>query len=170
MSKRTLLLNQGYQPIKAISWERAICMQYLDKVDVLESYDWIVWKNEEGNIEYKAPAVIRLRSASKSGPMKVKFSRANLYSRDNKTCQYCGESCSYKDLTMDHVVPKSLGGRTSWNNIVSCCRDCNTFKADRTPKQANMRLINKPSYPSIKTFYQTYDTEEVPDQWNNWLF
>jgi 5-methylcytosine-specific restriction endonuclease McrA len=149
-------------------------MKFLEKVDVLESYDWIVWKSkkEEGKKQtiFKAPAVVRLRHATKAGPMRVKFSRTNVYSRDNRECQYCGEPCSLKDLTLDHVVPKSMGGRTTWNNIVSCCRDCNTKKADRTPKQAEMKLINKPSYPSVKTFYQKYNEEDIPEQWNNWIF
>lgn len=167
MKKRTLLLNLGYMPIKSISWKRAICMFFLGKVDVLETYDW---KISSPSCEFPAPAVIKLKTAVNSGPMRIKFSRANIYSRDKKTCQYCGKITSIKDLTLDHVVPKSMGGRTTWTNIVACCKLCNSQKADKTPKQADMKLLSKPSYPNMKTFYQNYSSESIPEQWNNWLY
>lgn len=165
--KKTLLLNQGYQPIKALSWKRAICMYILEKVDILEEYEETI---SSPSVEFKVPAVIRLKHQAKVEPMKIRFSRANIYARDKKTCQYCGEKFRPQNLTLDHVIPKSFGGKTAWTNIVSCCKDCNTEKANRTPQQANMRLVQRPSYPSVKTMYSDYLGGNVPKEWNNWIF
>jgi len=164
--KKTLLLNQGYQPIKAISWQRAICMHFLEKVDVLESYEWTICSP---SIKLNAPAVVRLKYHSSTEPMRLRFSRGNIYARDDKTCQYCSKKHPPKDLTLDHVIPKSIGGRTTWTNIVTACSGCNTRKADRTPQQAGMKLLSKPVYPTVKSLYSSIGGEEIPEQWNNWI-
>lgn len=164
--RKTLLLNQGYQPIKAISWKRAICLHILDKVDVLENYKD---KISSPSIEFNVPAVIRLRNHANVGPMKIRFSRANIYSRDKKVCQYCGNKFKPQELTLDHVIPKSVGGKTTWTNIVTSCKDCNTVKANRTPQQAGMRLIQRPAYPDIKAMYSDVVGESVPAEWSDWV-
>jgi len=164
--RKTLLLNQGYQPIKAISWRRAICLHILEKVDVLESYKE---KISSPSIQFNIPAVIRLRNQSKSEPMKIRFSRANIYARDNKVCQYCEKKFKPQDLTLDHVIPKSVGGKTSWKNIVTSCKDCNTEKANRTPQQAKMKLAKRPEYPNVKAMYSDYSDGSIPEEWNNWV-
>jgi 5-methylcytosine-specific restriction endonuclease McrA len=165
--RKTLLLNQGYQPIKAISWKRAICMHFLEKVEVLENYDWTI---NSPSLQLSAPAVVRLKYNAKAEPMRIRFSRGNIYARDNKVCQYCNKKFSAKHLTLDHVIPRSLGGRTTWTNIVTACQDCNTKKADKTPQQANMKLLSKPTYPSVQTLYANAIGGRIPEQWNNWLF
>ena len=165
--ERTLLLNQGYQPLKIISWKRAMCMHILEKVEVLASYDWKVRSAFEA---FPAPAVVRLTHATKTQPHRIRFSRTNIYSRDNKTCQYCGEKFHVKDLTLDHVIPRSMGGRTTWTNIVTACIGCNTGKANRTPQQASMRLIKQPIYPGVLGSYGKYlDSNRVPNEWHDWL-
>lgn len=166
INKRTLLLNQGYQPIKAISAKRAICMYILEKVDVLEHYKETI---SSPSIEFNIPAVIRLKNQAKVKPMRVRFSRSNIYTRDDKICQYCGNKFKPQELTLDHVIPKSFGGKTTWTNIVTCCKTCNTQKANRTPQQANMRLINRPSYPGVKFMYSNM-SGKMPEQWSNWFF
>jgi 5-methylcytosine-specific restriction endonuclease McrA len=141
-------------------------MHILDKVDVLESYEE---KINSPSVQFQIPAVVRLRKYSKSKPMRIRFSRGNIYNRDNKTCQYCGESARLSDLTMDHVIPKSVGGKTTWTNIVTCCKTCNTAKANRTPQQAGMRLIARPEYPNVKSMYASPIDGTIPKEWENWI-
>lgn len=164
---KTLLLNQGYQPIKAISWKRAICMFILDKVDILEEYQE---KISSPSIQFNLPAVVRLKHQTRSEPMRVRFSRAGIYARDKKTCHYCGNVFKSQDLTLDHVIPKSIGGKASWTNIVTSCKDCNTQKANKTPQQAGMRLIKRPEYPNPKSLYSSLvGNGDFPEEWNNWI-
>lgn len=166
LRRETLLLNQGYQIIKPISWKRAICLHFLGKVDILEEYSD---KVSSPSIKLSLPAVVRLRHQTKVEPMKVRFSRAAVYSRDNRTCQYCNKQFKVQDLTLDHVIPKSVGGKTSWTNIVSCCQGCNTLKANRTPQQANMKLIKRPAYPTTKSIFSANIDGSIPAEWQNWL-
>lgn len=165
--ERTLLLSQGYQPLKIISWKRAMCMMFLDKVEIVETYDWMI---NSARAQFSAPAVVRLVHPTKMIKHRIRFSRSNIYARDDKTCQYCTIRFGVQDLTLDHVIPKSSGGRTSWTNIVTCCIDCNRDKADRTPQQADMELLNKPVYPGILGSYHKYlQGRGVPNQWDQWL-
>jgi len=164
---KTLLLSQGYQLIKKISPYRAICMHILGKVDVVEEYKATI---KSPSLKIKIPAVVRLRHNTRVEPLKVRFSRAAVYARDGNVCQYCGGKFKKSNLTLDHVIPKSFGGKTQWTNIVSCCKSCNTKKANRTPHQAGMRLIQKPKYPNPKLVYVDNLGEEIPEEWKNWIF
>jgi len=164
---KTLLLTSGYQPIKRIDCKRAICMSILEKVDVIESYDRYIGSP---SIRIQIPSVIRLKHVIKTKPMRIRYSRANIYTRDDKICQYCNVKFQVKDLTLDHVIPKSCGGRTSWSNIVTCCQSCNTMKADRTPQQAGMLLVKKPKYPSLKNYFESSSGEKIPEQWEKYLY
>ena len=142
---QTLLLDQGYAPIKTISWQRAVTLMFLNKVEIVETYDGFA---HSSTMVIKIPAVVRLLRAFKRFRKPVKFSRLNVLARDNYTCQYCGDKLPISELTYDHVVPRSQGGTTVWNNIVSCCSEDNLRKANRTPEQAGMKLIKKPVRPS----------------------
>lgn len=166
-NKKTLLLSQGYQLIKRIDPKKAICMYFLDKVDIVEEYPDFI---SSPSVKVHLPAVVRLKHYTKTEPLKVRFSRKNIYARDKKVCQYCGENFKPEFLTLDHVIPKSFGGQTSWTNIVSCCKPCNTKKADRTPQQAKMRLLSMPKYPNVKMVYAETLNGEIPEEWKNWLF
>src|SRR5215212_1190473 len=141
---QTLLLNQGFEPIKVISWQRAITLLFLGKVEVLEEYAHGV---RSVNLIIKVPAVVRLLRAFRRHARPVKFSRVNIYARDHYRCQYCGKKAAMHELTYDHVIPRSQGGRTEWTNIVTCCYDCNRKKGGRTPEQAGMRLLRAPKRP-----------------------
>jgi 5-methylcytosine-specific restriction endonuclease McrA len=143
-------------------------MQVLDKVDVLETYKEIVY--DSPNMTIYAPAVVRLKKFSRFEPMKLRFSRANVYARDKKICQYCGNKFQLRQLTLDHVIPKSMGGDNSWTNIVTACRGCNAKKADRTPQQAKMKLLNRPQYPNARSIYRNQLGENLPIEWQNWIF
>jgi len=106
-SSQTLLLNQGFEPIKVISWQRAITLLFLGKVEVLEEYDHNI---RSVTMIIKIPAVVRLLRAFRRHARPVKFSRVNIYARDNYRCQYCGKKAPISDLTYDHVLPRSQGG------------------------------------------------------------
>ncbi|MGE5186671.1 MAG: HNH endonuclease, partial [Acidobacteriota bacterium] len=99
-TSRTLLLTQGYEPIQIISWQRAITLLALDKVEVVEEYDAAI---RAASIMLRVPAVVRLRKLFRRAPRPVKFSRVNIYARDSYRCQYCGVACGVDELTYDHV-------------------------------------------------------------------
>ncbi len=165
---RTLLLTAGYEPLNVISWQRAITLYTLDKVDVVEEYD-----AEIRAVSYvvRVPAVVRLRKAFRRHVKPVKFSRVNIYARDHHRCQYCGDKCTIAGLTYDHVVPRSRGGATSWDNIVSCCYTCNARKANRTPAEAKMRLLAKPTRPTWLPEVQIrVSAKSIPDAWRDYVY
>lgn len=164
--QKTLLLNSSFHPLKAISWERAVCMHFLEKVDVLACYDKTV---SSATTSMQVPAVVRLRHHVTVHPTGIRFSRRNIYVRDEHTCQYCMGEFHFNDLTLDHVIPRSMGGRTTWSNIVTCCKDCNWKKADKTPNQAGMKLLKKPKTPTVKNFYQMHN-RDIPEEWQGWIF
>ena len=145
MSTTTLMLTPWMAPHRVISWQRAVVLLYLGKVEVLEEYDdWLV----APSTAIRTPAVVRLTKGSVSTKNKVRFSRTNVFTRDGFRCQYCGEKKEMRQLNYDHVVPRVRGGRTAWENIVTCCYPCNDRKGSRTPEEAGMTLRKKPLKPS----------------------
>jgi 5-methylcytosine-specific restriction endonuclease McrA len=165
---RTLLLSQGYEPIKIISWQRAMTLLTLDKVEVIEEYDTEI---RARSLVINVPAVVRLRKAFRRHAKPVKFSRVNIYARDGYRCQYCGARCSIDELTYDHVIPRSRGGRTTWDNIVSCCYACNAEKANRTPAEARMKLRSTPARPTWMPSVQIrISARSVPDAWRDYVY
>jgi len=164
---QTLLLDNGYQPIKTISWQRAISMLTLGKVEVIETYDQEIHSRF---LIIKLPAVVRLVNFFRRHKQRVKFSRQNILARDRWTCQYCSEKVTTQEMTMDHVVPRAQGGKTEWENIVTCCGECNSKKADRTPQQAKMRLRKKPERPSWVPIFSIQLSGSVPEQWASYLY
>ena len=164
----TLLLSAGYEPIKVVSWQRAITLLTLGKVEVVEEYDRHV---RSPTVVVKMPAVVRLLQAFRRHRKPVKFSRINIYARDRYRCQYCSRKLPIADLTYDHVVPRARGGKTDWENIVTACAPCNLRKADRTPEQAGMRLIVKPIRPSwVPAMTLQISRKTVPDAWRDYLY
>lgn len=165
---RTLLLSQSYEPIKVISWQRAITLLTLGKIEVVEEYDREV---RAVSVVLRTPAVVRLLRAFRRHQKPVKFSRVNIYTRDKHRCQYCGCKAAVADLTYDHVVPRSQGGQTTWTNIVTCCYECNRTKANRTPQQAGMRLLSEPVQPRwIPAVTIRLSTRSVPEAWQDYLY
>jgi 5-methylcytosine-specific restriction endonuclease McrA len=165
---RTLVLSQGYEPLKIVSWQRAITLLFLGKVEVIEEYDRNI---KTTSLVIKIPAVVRLLAAIRRHKQPVKFSRVNIYGRDKYTCQFCGAKQSIGELTYDHVVPRSQGGKTTWTNIVTACEPCNRKKANRTPEQANMRLLAQPVQPkAMPVLVVTVNKESMPDAWRDYLY
>jgi len=167
-STRTLLLSQGYEPLQIISWQRALTLHALAKVDVVASYDAEV---RAVSLVVRVPAVVRLRKAFPRRARPVKFSRVNIYARDGYRCQYCGATCTVSELTYDHVIPRSRGGRTTWENIVSACYACNRRKANRTPAEAGMALRKRPVRPTwIPARQIIVSTRSVPEAWRDYVY
>jgi 5-methylcytosine-specific restriction endonuclease McrA len=166
--EQVLLLNITYEPLRIINWKKAITLLLLDKVEVLEEYGREI---HSVSFRVKLPSVVRLLRLVKRPRDPVRFSRQNIYARDKYRCQYCGETFPPEDLTYDHVIPRSRGGKTQWSNIVTCCIQCNRKKGGRTPKEAWMRLIRKPSRPKwLPALKITIGFREVPQSWREYLY
>jgi len=165
---RTLMLSQSYEPVKVISWRRAVTLLSLGKVEIVEEYDGFV---RSPTIVIKVPAVVRLLRAFKRFRKQVRFSRINIYARDNYTCQYCGAKKRIADLTYDHVTPRSQGGKTTWTNIATCCVECNSKKGGRTPTQADMKLCRQPRQPSaVPALAIRISRNSVAAVWQDYLY
>lgn len=166
--EQTLLLNVTYEPLRLISWQKAVALFTLGKVEVVEEYD-----REVRSVSFvmKLPAVVRLLRCVKWRDDSIPFSRRNIYVRDHGKCQYCGESLSQKEITFDHVIPQSQGGQTTWENIVVCCVACNAKKGGRTPKQAGMKLLSHPQRPAWNlAFRLTIGIRQMPTSWRDYLY
>jgi 5-methylcytosine-specific restriction endonuclease McrA len=165
---RTLLLNTTFEPLDVLSWKKAITLVFLGKVEVLREYE----REITGvSITMKQPAVVRLLRLVRSNHTNVKFSRRNIFLRDDYTCQYCGQRFETKNLTCDHITPKSRGGTTEWTNIVTCCTRCNLKKSDKLPDEVEMYPRKRPSRPN--GFYMLMlhvGIKVLPEYWKDYLF
>ena len=165
-----LVLNKLYMAVHVVNARKAftlLCKELAEVVSVDDgqwaSYDFESWcelselksefKDEDEDwirtvsLEIQVPRIIRLLTYDKLPRQHVKFNRRNLFARDQSRCQYCGKKFPTSELTLDHVVPRSQGGQTTWENIVCACVECNSRKGGRTPRQANMGLQKKPIKP-----------------------
>lgn len=166
MEARTLVLDTGYQPLGIISWQRAITLWCKGYVEIVEEYVdlWV----HSARQAFKVPSIIRFVKNIFKKIRKVKFSRENVYARDKGKCQYCSIPVTREEFTLDHVVPRALGGITEWTNVVVCCVDCNRQKQDKPLHKSGMRLINEPVKP--KNLFQTmYWHKGSPDSWKDYL-
>lgn len=166
----TLVLDQGYRPLKIVSWQRAVTLLYQNKIELVEEY--ADCEIRAVSITIKMPAVVRLLNAVRRTKRSTKFSRLNILTRDKFACQYCGRRKSFRELNYDHVVPRSQGGKTTWTNIVACCIICNQRKGGRTPEQAGMRLLSKPRRPEELplTALRFEPGTKLPDQWRSYVY
>ena len=165
---RTLVLNQGYEPIRVVNWQRAVTMIWLEKATVLTEYNDAVHSRD---LTWQVPAVIWLRSKAKRFVPDVKLTRHYVYARDSWCCQYCGEQFSASVLTFDHVVPRARGGKTSWNNVVTCCTPCNQRKSDQTLKSSKMTLLRKPRKPRWMPalLVKSLSDHTMPSLWHDYV-
>jgi 5-methylcytosine-specific restriction endonuclease McrA len=175
LTHNVLVLNKYYQAIRVVNVRRAFSMLCREMAEVIhieedaqgqskwqnlnfadwqelsqlkkefepDGFDWI----HTVRFQIAVPRIIRLLGYDKLPRQDVKFNRRNIYARDSSKCQYCGKKFSTTELSLDHVLPKSQGGKSSWENIVCCCVKCNVKKGGRTPEQAHMHLITKPVKP-----------------------
>lgn len=164
----TLLLNSTFEPLRVVTWKKAILMVMLGKVEVVEAYDRTI---SGVRFSIHLPAVIRLNRLVKRKSPIIKFSRQNLYVRDKGVCQYCGTPYEQRELTYDHVIPRSRGGQTEWNNVVTCCISCNLKKGGRTPEEAGMALMKRPKAPIwIPLLTKSLGIDEPPPSWKDYLY
>jgi 5-methylcytosine-specific restriction endonuclease McrA len=164
----TLVLNRSWQPIQVTTVVRALAMLWNGNAKAVEPdeyrlYDWDEWSGlgpapgrpcvRTARSSFRAPEVVRLAHYDRLPGAAVAFSRRNVAKRDHHTCQYCGTQPGAESITIDHVVPRSQGGASSWTNCVAACARCNALKADRTPEQAGMAPRRRPVRPEWRPHY-----------------
>ncbi len=179
MDARVLVLNRSYQPVAVTRATRAFGLLFSGAARALDaefrSFDFPSWAelgHEYGDdvihtprMVLKVPRVVVLQAYDRMPRTQVRFSRQNVYLRDGFTCQYCGKVFPRAQLNLDHVVPRSQGGRTSWENVVCSCVRCNLNKGGRTPQQAGLRVLNPPKRPSWSSLAPSFG--KVP--YKEWL-
>lgn len=174
---KCLVLNADYTPLNVISWQRAVSLLLKKEYNLNIDIDFIEFYNTNikcVNKSVSIPAVIKTKQYWNISNRKVKFSRKNLFIRDNYTCQYCGLIKDISELTYDHIIPKSqwnydIGNPTTWLNITTACVKCNRKKANRNPTQARMPILNNPTIPNKQTKYLPslmYENSiSIPPEW-----
>lgn len=140
---KVLVLNSDYTPLNVTSVRKGFVLVIKGKAEVLKQD---AEKLSSSVKEFVKPLIIRLLSYVKFKNRGVRLNRKRIYKRDNNQCVYCG---SEKNLTIDHILPRSRGGKNSWTNLVTCCSSCNRKKGDRTPEEANMKLMVRPFEPTL---------------------
>lgn len=149
--RRVLVLNQDYSPISVCTAERAFLLVFLEKAELIHEVSDVEMRSV--NKAYPMPSVIRLARYISLPYKSVMLSRQNIFKRDGGTCLYCG---SKKELTLDHVLPKSRSGKSTWSNLATACKRCNSLKGDKTPEEANMPLSKVPFKPSYVMFVRNF--------------
>jgi len=166
----TLVLTASYEPVARVSWKRAVTLLFDGKVEVIEEYEDRFVRSI--TLEIKMPSVIRFLRAVRARKQMPKFSRENVYARDNGRCQYCAKKVPRQEATYDHVVPRALGGKTTWENVVICCVPCNQKKGARLAADVGMRLHSIPrrprKLPDAWRMTFTFQTG-MPHSWKSWL-
>jgi 5-methylcytosine-specific restriction endonuclease McrA len=197
LNANVLVLNRYYQAIRVINVRRAFSLLCRELAEVIhiekdasgqakwQNLDFDEWQElSQLKAEFEpdghdwihtvrfaiaVPRIIRLLGYDKLPRQDVKFNRRNIYARDSNRCQYCGKRMPTTELSLDHVVPKSQGGKSSWDNIVCCCVRCNVKKGGRTPEQAHMHLITKPVKPKRSPVINIKLADERYSSWKQFL-
>jgi len=178
-----LVLNRVYQPVHVTSVRRAISLLYQGVAKALDEqfqlFDFESWSalaaaaHDEAihtpSRRIRVPRVIVLVAHAMLPRVRVRFSRFNVYARDDSTCQYCGRRLPRSELNLDHVVPRSRGGRTSWENVVCSCVACNLRKGGRTPGEAGMDLLRSPLRPRWNPLFRSAARRALYQQWMPFL-
>jgi 5-methylcytosine-specific restriction endonuclease McrA len=155
----------SYFPLSLLSWQDAVTAVFKEHVTVVAEYDKVI---RSPSTSMRLPSVVAVRDYVKIAN-RVAFTRFNVFLRDRFRCQYCGESFPAKDLTFEHVIPKSKGGETSWTNIVAACEPCNTAKDNRT----EMRPIRAPFVPTARELMavrRALPQGYLHESWLDWLY
>jgi 5-methylcytosine-specific restriction endonuclease McrA len=170
LSSSVLVLNRYYMAVHVVNVRRALGLLFRELAEVIHfeegqygNYNFESWREISAmrasfkgqhddwirgvNFELQAPRVIRLLSYDRVPKQSIRFNRRNLFARDGNHCQYCGKTFPTSELSLDHVMPRSRGGETSWENVVCACVACNVRKGGRTPTEAHMKLIRHPVKP-----------------------
>ena len=164
MKHSVLVLNQNYEAISICTVRRAFLLVFLKKAEMIDALDGEYFRSSLQVFEI--PSIIRLKNYVKVPHRKVALSRTNIFKRDGERCVYCGTT---KDLTIDHVIPRSKGGTESWENLVTACHSCNSKKGNRTPEEAGMTMLSKPFKPSYIFFMKDFNGK-IRESWKPFLF
>lgn len=166
--KQTLVLDVGYVAINIIPWTDAIRLLCLEKCELVEEYEDVV---RSAYTKMNVPAVIRLKKRiQRQGNKKLRLTKYRVFIRDGGACCYCNKKLQLSEATLDHIVPRSQGGQTTWHNVVISCMNDNNMKGGRTPEQAKMPLKKKPYEPSFDSLVSiTIRSKSVYDEWKFWL-
>jgi 5-methylcytosine-specific restriction endonuclease McrA len=188
-----LVLNKLFMAVHIISVRRAFCLLCKDLAEVVgledgqfATYNFHSWREvseyrakhfrqedddwvRTATSEIQVPRIIRLVAYEKLPKQTVKFNRRNIFARDNNQCQYCGRKYPTNELSLDHVIPRSQGGVSTWDNIVCACVSCNVKKGGRTPKQAHLSLVRKPEKPKRSPLLNLKLTHKKYQSWKTFL-
>lgn len=189
---RVLVLNKHYMAIRIIRVRRAFSLLFRKQAEVI-SYDQGMYSNHDFeswrqlselkqafeaedhdwistvNFDIVVPRIIRLLFYDRLPRKPVKLNRRNIYARDRNLCQYCGKKYSTPELSLDHIIPRSMGGKTTWENIVCACTKCNVKKGGRNPRQAHMTLIVKPVKPKRNPVVNVHLNHQRYRSWKQFL-
>lgn len=161
--RRALLISTIHEPIAFVSYRRMYSLLRRDVVDVLSEWDEYIVH------DVRAPAILRLKNfvlASTSHRMSG-YNRGVVLARDGYMCQYCSRRLALREATIDHVAPRSRGGKNHWTNCVAACKNCNRRKDNMTPEEAGMSLVRRPGLPSVSHFWMA-DVRRIPsnEEWH----
>jgi 5-methylcytosine-specific restriction endonuclease McrA len=181
LNTKVLVLNRSYMPVHVTSVRRALAMLYQDVARAVDAeyrtFDFASWADlaaaEEGiglvGRAIRVPRVILLQGYDRVPRRHVRFSRHNIYARDQNRCQYCGHQLPRSELNLDHVVPRSRGGLSTWENVVCSCHRCNRIKGGQTPAEASMRLLRQPFRPQWTPFLVETFSQRRYREWRPFL-
>jgi 5-methylcytosine-specific restriction endonuclease McrA len=169
-----LVLNADFRPLSYFplslwSWQEAVKASFLDRVNIVSEYERVV---RSPSFEMRLPSVIALKEYIHLD-RRPAFTRFNVFLRDSFECQYCGIAERSEDLTFDHVVPRSRGGRTSWTNVVTACQSCNLHKGNRLPGECDMhpfRPVTEPSTFELQQNGRAFPPNFLHESWNDFLY
>jgi 5-methylcytosine-specific restriction endonuclease McrA len=188
LNQHVLVLNRLWQAVNVCTARRALTLLFQGHAQVVldhpdgsfRTLNFSEWRDVSADAPHdeavhgisfriRVPRIILLFMYDRMPKKEVKFTRHNIFERDQNTCQYCGDVFDRKDLNLDHVVPRDRGGPTTWENIVCSCIRCNTHKANRTPNEAGMHLVRKPKRPKWRPFVQINFTLHRHDSWKHFI-
>ena len=183
LQTKVLVLNRAYFPVHITSVRRAFCLLYQGLARAVDeqyrTFDFDSWSELSASLHgdtvglvnrvIRVPRVILLIAYDRVPKRHVRFSRFNVFARDKNTCQYCGHKFLRSDLNLDHVVPRSQGGTSIWENVVCSCHVCNRKKGGRSPEEARMRLIRLPRRPEWTPFTMETFSFKRYEEWHPYL-
>ncbi len=169
-----LVLNADFRPLSYLplslwSWQEAVKAVFLDRVNIVSEYDRVI---RSPSVEMRLPSVISLKEYI-SAARRPAFTRFNVFLRDRFTCQYCGGRFPTEVLTFDHMVPRSRGGSTSWQNVVTACAACNLRKGNRLPEEADMHPLTRPFEPTTYQLQENgrgFPPNYLHESWRDFLY
>jgi 5-methylcytosine-specific restriction endonuclease McrA len=189
LNAHVLVLNRLWQAVNVCTARRAFCLLYQGHAQVVHPqlsdddftlHNFKQWQAASNDytgedvvhtvhFRLRVPKIILLLIYDRLPRKEIKFTRENLFQRDDYTCQYCGKRFAPKDLNLDHVIPRDQGGKTTWENIVCSCISCNSKKGNRTPTEARMKLLKRPTAPRWRPFVHIHHVRPTHHLWHRFL-